>query len=285
METKVIDFDLKFEEYMKNWLDEKSDSFNDIDEIEFQMPDIYQKWLDTPKEWLSGLKPSEYFNQFEKASELIILLVSYMSKNIGIPDPLFDSISEKKDASVNLLCDIVFNNYKLPRNIDITALKITALNLINEINPQKCIDGYIDLLKNENLNEAISDCLIDTIKIYGKKHKDVLIESLITSNNKIIKERFLEILVDLPYDKKVYNKLKNIFIKSNNKALYASFLGKYGNKDACELLINALDWMNINYLDYIEIKNAIEELGEEIMHNRNFEGDIYYESMKGLTNE
>jgi hypothetical protein len=61
-----------------------------------------------------------------------------------------------------------------------------------------------------------------------------------------------------------------------------SYIGKYGNKEACPILIKALDWFNINYLDYIEIKNAIEELGEEVTHVRQFDGDVYYESMKGM---
>jgi hypothetical protein len=73
-----------------------------------------------------------------------------------------------------------------------------------------------------------------------------------------------------------------MFKSSGDKALYASYLGKYGNPDAVKTLKGALDWININYLDYIEIRNAIEELGGEVAHLRNFEGDKYFESMKGL---
>ena len=43
-----------------------------------------------------------------------------------------------------------------------------------------------------------------------------------------------------------------------------------------------LDDPDINYLDYIEIANAVRALGGEVEKERSFEGDPYYESMKRL---
>ena len=37
---------------------------------------------------------------------------------------------------------------------------------------------------------------------------------------------------------------------------------------------------DINYLDYIEIVNAIEALGGEVDDSRDFSGDPYYESLR-----
>ena len=48
------------------------------------------------------------------------------------------------------------------------------------------------------------------------------------------------------------------------------------------ILEEALDWQGINYLDYIEIRNSLEQLGKEVDHIRTFEGDKYYESLKNI---
>ena len=47
-------------------------------------------------------------------------------------------------------------------------------------------------------------------------------------------------------------------------------------------MMQALDDPDINYLDYIEIANAVRALGGEVEKERSFEGDPYYESMKRL---
>ena len=64
-------------------------------------------------------------------------------------------------------------------------------------------------------------------------------------------------------------------------SLYASLLGKLGDERALDALNRALDREEINYLDYIEIRDAIEALGGECAHERDFNGDPYYETLKG----
>ena len=43
-----------------------------------------------------------------------------------------------------------------------------------------------------------------------------------------------------------------------------------------------LELQELNYLDYLEIRDAIEELGGEVKTEREFAGDEYYESMKNM---
>lgn len=284
MEILVIDFDSKFEKYMKEWLDTNKDTYKNLDEVEMRMPQIYEEWLNSPADWLSGSKPSGYFTQFENINDLVNLLIRYMTKKIGIPDPLLDAISLRKEDALPLLGDIVFDRKELPASIDKDALKITALNLIDEINPEGFIPDYIKALQNNDIDEGIADTMVEMIKVYAKDYMETMIDMLLTSNNTSVKNRLLDILMNLPYDKRVYDMLISMFKQDKEKALYASYLGKYGNNEACPTLIKALDWININYLDYIEIMNAIEELGEEVTHTRQFDGDVYYESMKGMHN-
>ena len=281
MEIMLIDFDAKFGDYIKNWLDENAGSFENMDAVEAMMPDIYAKWLDCPQEFLSGKKPNEFFMDFE-AQDLVNHMIRYEAKKIGTPEPLLEAISSKKHEALPHLHDIVFKEGFLPKNIDAAALRITALNLIGEIDSSVYIKEYIECIPDKSVDSGVAESMVEAIKQNSKPHKKQLVDALENADNESAKNRLLDILCALPYEKKVYDELISMFKSSSDKALYASFLGKYGNADAVKTLKSALDWININYLDYIEIRNAIEELGEEVVHIRNFEGDKYFESMKGL---
>ncbi len=281
MGIMIIDFDEKFSNYVKKWLTENSDSFKNLDEVELRMPKIYEDWLDTPQEFLFGKKPKEFFLDFG-ANDLINFLIRYGSKHIGVPGPLLDAIISKKAEALPMLADISLGKFELPEGIDVVSTQITALNLIIELDPSEYIKDYINCMTSGKVDEGAAECMAEIIMQNAQEHKAQLIEALETSDNVSIKNMLLDILCSLPYESKVYYELVSMFKSSNEKALYASYLGKYGKDDAIKILYEALDWININYLDYIEIHHAIEELGKEVNHSRNFDGDKYYESMKEL---
>jgi hypothetical protein len=281
MDIMLKDFDSEFSSYIKDWLEKNSDKYTDMDEIECMMPEIYEEWLNSPQEFLSGKKPSSYFMDFE-ARDLVGLMIRYEVKKVGVPDPLLDAIVSKKSDSLSYLGEIIFDENFLPEGVDCVALQIASLNLINEIDPSQYIARYIECVSERNIDEGVAESMVDSIKQNAKAHKDALVHALETTAGESVKKRFLDILVSLSFDQRVFDELISMFKSSDEKALFASYLGKYGHKDALKTLRSALDWININYLDYIEIRNAIEELGEEVTHARNFEGDKYFESMKGL---
>ena len=281
MDIMLIDFDSEFSSYIKDWLEQNADKYTDMDEVECMMPEIYEKWLNSPQDFLSGKNPAGYFMGFEPR-DLVNLMIRYEVKKIGVPDPLLDAIVSKKKEALPYLAEIVFNEDFLPKEADRTALQIASLNLMDEIGAAEYIKQYIECVSERNIDEGVAESMVDAIKQNSSAYKDAIIQAMETTGSDSVKKRFLDILVSLPYDKRVYDELISMLKSSNEKALFASYLGKYGHKDAVKTLRNALDWLNINYLDYIEIRNAIEELGEEVTHARNFEGDKYYESMKGL---
>ena len=95
-------------------------------------------------------------------------------------------------------------------------------------------------------------------------------------------ETYLDILVNFPGDSRIYDLLMNAFLTHTEKiALYASFIGKLGDDRALDTLKKALNLTDISYLDYLEIRNAVEMLGGVVETEREFAGDPYYESLKG----
>jgi len=97
---------------------------------------------------------------------------------------------------------------------------------------------------------------------------------------------FLDVLCNFPGDERIYHYARHTFITANeDRGLFASYLGTLGDPRALDVLRQALDWEDIDYLDYSEIRAAIEDLGEEVSHQRNFEGDSYYEALKRIDEE
>ncbi|MBQ3305509.1 MAG: hypothetical protein IJH03_13355, partial [Clostridia bacterium] len=75
------------------------------------------------------------------------------------------------------------------------------------------------------------------------------------------------------------DKLRN---RPDQRALYASFLGKLGDPRAIDAMKPFLTLTDIGYLDYIELRNAIEELGGDPGEERTFYGDPDYEAMRNI---
>lgn len=65
---KCINFDRAFERYMAGWMKENSEKYkDDMDVIEDMMPDVYLEFLQKPADFLDGVAPQNYFEQFDDA--------------------------------------------------------------------------------------------------------------------------------------------------------------------------------------------------------------------------
>ena len=97
------------------------------------------------------------------------------------------------------------------------------------------------------------------------------------------RELFLDILRKIPGDDKTLALLIEALEKQAEKrALYASFLGAYGDERALPFLQAKLQEPDLDYLAYVELVQAIEALGGTPKHTRSFDGDDDYEALRNL---
>ena len=68
---KCIDFDEQFSHYIKDWIESVIEKGMSMDEAEDRMPEVYERFLDTPAAWLNGVKPGEYFLAYDDPVDLI----------------------------------------------------------------------------------------------------------------------------------------------------------------------------------------------------------------------
>ncbi len=88
-----------------------------------------------------------------------------------------------------------------------------------------------------------------------------------------------DILVNVPDDERIFGLLRGLFAEGDNIPLYASYLGKYGNPAAVDVLTGALE--TANYMEFLEIGSAIERLGGTVDFDKDWSDDYYYCALKG----
>lgn len=96
-------------------------------------------------------------------------------------------------------------------------------------------------------------------------------------------DMLIEVLSEYRGNKRIYHGLLSNFYKAYDIAGYARLLGKYGDEDAIEVLNAYAKENDLNYNEFIEIRNAVEELGGDFVgQKKDFEDDAYYRLIKGL---
>ena len=70
-----IDFDGQFSRWLRGFLEENQDRFEDIGQLETMMPQLYERFVQTPADWLSGLAPERYFDG-QSADSLVTMIES-----------------------------------------------------------------------------------------------------------------------------------------------------------------------------------------------------------------
>ena len=239
-----VDFDKHFESYVRQWSKENMARYKNVDAMEADIPEVYLRWLNEPCDWLSGRTPGNYFAQFDDAKFLCKWLCDYVKKKVPVPDQLLERITEMGEASVPHLLDIAW------------------------------------LASGQDMDE-LAENGAESLKNMGGRVIEPLLKAYETASPSA-RECIADILCDYPEEKRVLPLLLGLMDTSKNVALIASYIAKFGDAQALPRMMQALEDPAINYLDYVEIANAVRALGGEIGEERSFEGDPYYESMKQL---
>ena len=81
---KCINFDRAFERYMAEWIKENSEKYkDDMDVIEDMMPDVYLEFLKKSADFLDGVAPQDYFEQFDNADARQLALRLHRAGSTG----------------------------------------------------------------------------------------------------------------------------------------------------------------------------------------------------------
>lgn len=264
---KLIDFDGLFDEKLTQYMEENKNKHTER-EWENVIPKLYKKFGDT---YVAKIKctPKEYYAKMSDC-ELVETLTAHLQSDVPVPEFLCAEI-EKRGASVALLPMLQSED---------TQTVSYAISLLTD--NAVAFDAYFDILINNRLDEDIRSDITDIFRMHADEVKDRVYEAYTQG---LAKEYMLEIMsrVKIKEDK-IYDALLQAFLAGEEQTpMRASYLAAYGDERALPVLLEKIEDRTIGFVEFQELKYAIEALGGEYTEPRDFTEDKDYLAVEAAT--
>ena len=259
---KLYDFDGMFDEKLSEYISKNAHKYKES-EWEEVIPRLYRKFGDTVIKSL-GKSPRQYYREMSD-DELIRCLKSHISKGVSVSEFLCDEI-ESRNLTQRLL----------PLLDGTDSEREYAMNLMGS--DERAIEKYMEILVSTDDSD-----LKDRCADYIKEKADLVASAALENyKNGVEKEYMLEIMSrSVVKNDEIFKVLLNEFrTDPENIPMHASYLAAYGDERALEYLLDKIDEEGISFVEYQELKFAIEALGGEYTKKRDFSNDPYYELIK-----
>ncbi len=270
-----IDFDAKFTEYLHTWLEENQDNYDNIEQVERLMPVLYERFADTPDADLNGRTPRQYFEDVRDVPALLVMMTGYLENDIPLPDLLPICVAGFGKKAEDPLADMLLNS-EAPMEA-----RMLCVRLLQDIGSTKLRDTYIAWQVNRADEDELADFAIESLEEMGEDAIPFMLEALEDAND-TGREALLSVLSRYPGTPGVYEYLIRLFdARPQHMAELAAYLGRLGDERALPLLLERAKDDNLRYLDFIELRSAIEALGGEVPE-REFTSDPEYDALMGM---
>lgn len=255
---KLYDFDGMFDEKLNKYISENAGKYTES-EWEDMIPKLYRKFGDTKIKAL-GMTPREFYAAMSE-DELISSLRQHLKQNVPVSEFLCGAI-ESRGLTERLM----------PLLDGTEGEREYAMNLIGS--DERAIPKYMRMLV-ESGDEDMKNRCVDFIK---EKADLAAKEALENYKKGVEREYMLEILSrSVVRDEEIFKILIGEFLADpENIPMHASYLAAYGDERALPYLLEKIDEEGITFVEYQELKFAIEALGGEYTKERDFSNDPYY---------
>lgn len=256
---KLIDFDGIFDRKVSEYIAANpgrytEDKWSDI------LPRLYEKFGNTFIKSINST-PNLYYTAMTDG-EIADILKAHIKNDVPVSDFLSRELENRSESPV------------------VAALLYDGDERVVSAAVRACGDG----------KEALKGCLSVVCGDYPEEIKNIAAEKVRNDPDKVRdelikmysegkeKEFAAELLSSVKErDDEVFNLLLNDFLENlDDMPARADFLASYGDERAVPYLIEQIKHEDINYLEFRELKYAIETLGGEYTEERDFTNDKYY---------
>ncbi len=256
---KLIDFDGLFDEKLTQYMEENKNKYTEK-QWEDVIPKLYKKFGDT---YVAKVKctPKEYYAKMTD-EELSSTLAAHLKEDVPVPEFLCSEI-ENRGAAETLL--------PLLKGDD-TQAAVYAVNLLGD--DVRAFDSYFAILSENRFDEDLRSDLADIFRIHADEIKD---RAYVLCQQGIAKEYMLEILSRVKEKEgRIFDILLQAFLSGEETPMRASYLAAYGDERALPHLLQRIEDKTIGFVEFQELKYAIEALGGEYDEARDFSDDKDY---------
>ena len=271
--VKIVDIDELFDKYISDYVYANIGKVKP-EEIENQIPVLYEKFGDEKLKELDGKTPNEYYKEYP-AEQLIESLRFYLESEVPVSDFLCEAIIEKPESEDCLV--------KALSNAESEEFIIYLMNMLGDMESTKAKGRYLEFVLLD-YSEGISELATELLSKMPDEIKDAVLASFNDADSKK-KENLTEILSGCKKDERVFEILIEQFkLRKDNLPLYANYLAKYGDERALPVLYEAIEQEKISYSDFEELRFAIEALGGTYEKERDFTADKTYKKIRKMGN-
>lgn len=275
MKMPIINFDEHFADFMSEWMKTHQDRYATFDEMEEDMPRIYMAFLNTRAKWIGNVTPGAYFTQFEDPKVLVDWLAQYCEEGTPVPDLLLEQITTVGKPCEKRLLELLKDD-EAPEEA-----RMTAVGLLREMESTLPKMLYIHWQLNRDSSDELKDNALESLTEMGECVVQPILQEL-PKANEAGEEALLEVLAHFPGNELIYRLAIRLFKeRPERRALFAGYLARIGDDRALPELIAAAEEDKLPYLTFIEIRNAIEQLGG-VCPERDYDDDPEYEALRDL---
>ena len=221
-------------------------------------PRLYQKFGDT---YVAKVKctPKEYYARMTD-EELTATLSVHLKEQIPVPDFLCCEI-EGRNCTEALL--------SLLKSDDGETVSY-AINLVGA--DERAFPDYFSMITENKFDEDIRDAAVEKLKENADKATEAALKFY---KEGTAKEYMLEILSRAKKrDEGIFRILLDEFLSDVGRVpMHAGYLAAYGDERALPYLMKKIEDRSIGFVEFQELKYAIEALGGEYNEPRDFSAD------------
>ena len=271
----LINFDEHFAEFTSAWMKQHESEYETYDDLEADLPQVYMMFLNTRASWLGNLTPGSYFTQFEDPKVLVDWLASYCMEKVPVPDLLLEQITFVGKPCEKRLMKLLED----PQAEE--EARMIAVGLLRDLKSILPKMLYIRWQLNREEKDELKDNALESLQEMGESVVQPILQEIRNAND-AGQEALMDVLARFPGQEAIFQTALRLFnAHPEKRALFAGYLARIGDDRALPDLIAAAKDDRVTYLNFIEIRNAIEELGGTCP-DRVFDDDPEYEALRGM---
>ncbi|MCD8306978.1 MAG: hypothetical protein LUD51_01920 [Clostridia bacterium] len=258
----IYDFDEMFDKRLTKLIAGSNGRYTE-EEWEDRIPQLYDRFGDTDLK-IIGTSPRKYYAAMSD-DEIVKCLRAHVRENIPVSSFLCLEIQKRR-----------ITDKLLPLLEGSPDEQVMAMNLIGD--EDTAIPRYLDILvrtDDEEVRERASELI--------KSKADLVADAAIAHYREGRAREYMLDIISRSVRRRddIFRILIDEFrTEADNIPLKAGLLAAYGDERALPYLQDRIEEEGISYVDFRELKFAIEALGGTYTGERDFSDDRYYEIIK-----
>lgn len=272
---KFENLDKLFELYVQDVVKKNKEKYSSHEALENDLGMLFNRFENVKIRTLDGKTPKEYARELREDGEIFDYVSKCLENNIEVTDTILDEVV-RTEGAVEYLNGLLYENNK--------DAKLLASLLLKEIGGDEVEDIFISLLTNDEMPDEVKTVAFEYLSDGDDCIPDKILEIIngVPEKNQGI---LVEVLSNFKGRKDVFFWLVTMLQRAEDVPMYAGLLGRYGDASAIDILKSFAKEVDINYVEFVEIRNAVEELGGEMSEEKDFSDDPYYKYINHVNSE